>query len=107
MNQAIHTAIETARAKVAGQPAWERSVAKAAAAMVAGEIIATTLMDGGLVSSERGTYRISHGFCSCPAAMNGCNHCFHVSALRITEISEAALVAAPARAGIIADIKSH
>ena len=109
MNQAIHTAIETARAKVAGNAAWSRSVEKAASALLNGEIIVTVLVNGGIVTSPNGTYRITNGFCSCPAAMNGCAHCYHVSALRITERAdelEAAPAAAPVRADIIADIRA-
>jgi Tfp pilus assembly protein PilX len=87
-NQAnINAAIETARAKVAGNAAWTRSVEKAAA-LVAGEIIVTVLMDGGIVSGERGTYRIKNSACSCPAGQNGMAHCYHKSALRITEMAE-------------------
>jgi|RhiMetdeSRZDD1v2_1073273.scaffolds.fasta_scaffold190516_5 hypothetical protein len=94
-NQAIHTAIETARRKVANNAAWTRSVEKAAAALVAGEIICTVLVDGGLVSSPRGTYRIKNGVCSCPAGQNGLAHCYHKSALRIVEIAETAPAPSP------------
>jgi hypothetical protein len=69
----------------------------------------TVLKNGGIVSSPRGTYRITNGFRSCPGALNGCKSCYHVSALRITERAdelEAAPVAAPVRADIIADIKA-
>jgi predicted nucleic acid-binding Zn finger protein len=105
----LNAAIETARRKVASNAAWSRSVEKAASALLSGQLIVTVLKNGGIVSSERGTYRITNGFCSCPAAMNGCAHCYHVSALRITERADdlkAAPVAAPVRADIIADIKA-
>src|SRR5262249_50715232 len=96
MNQAIHTAIETAKAKVAGQPAWERSVAKAAQALLNGQLIVTVLADnGGVVTSENGSYTIRHGFCSCPAAQNGRNHCYRISALRICALADE-LATAPA-----------
>jgi hypothetical protein len=36
MNQAIHAAISTARAKVANNAAWTRSVEKAAQALLSG-----------------------------------------------------------------------
>jgi len=99
MNQAIHTAIETAKAKVANNAAWTRSVEKAAQALLSGELIVTVLANnGGVVTSARGTYHVRHGFCSCPAAMNGCNHCYHVSALRIATIAdEVATAPAPTK----------
>jgi predicted nucleic acid-binding Zn finger protein len=110
MNQAIHTAIETARAKVVGNTAWKRSVEKAAGALLSGQLIVTVLANnGGVVTSANGTYHITHGFCSCATAQNGCNHCYHVSALRIATLAdemEAAPVAAPVRADIIADIRA-
>lgn len=86
-------AIEIAKQKATGNAAWTRSVEKAAAALVAGELIVTTLMDGGIVTSPRGTYRIKNGVCSCPATVA---HCYHRSALRVVEMMEAAPVAAPA-----------
>jgi predicted nucleic acid-binding Zn finger protein len=90
MNQAaLSAAIETARRKVAGNAAWSRSVEKAAQALLSGEIIVTVLANnGGVVTSTRGAYHVRHGFCSCPAAMNGCNHCYLVSALRIAIIAD-------------------
>lgn len=86
MNQAINAAIETARAKAAGNAKWTRSVEKAAAALLSGELIVTVLADnGGLVTSPRGCYHIRHGFCDCPATVN---HCYHVSALRIVALAD-------------------
>jgi len=104
----LNAAIETARSKVAGHAAWSRSVEKAALALLSGEIIVTVLANnGGVVTSARGTYHVRHGFCSCPAAMNGCNHCYHVSALRIATIADE-LETAPvvSRPALIADIKA-
>ena len=102
----LNAAIETARAKVAGNAAWTRRVEKAAAALLSGEIIVTVLANnGGVVTSANGTYHIRHGFCSCPGAMNGCAHCYHLSALRICALADE-LETAPAvsRASLIADI---
>jgi len=83
-------------------------VEKAARALLSGEIIVTVLANnGGVVTGAPGTYHLRHGFCSCPAAMNGCNHCYHVSALRIAtiagELETAPVVSRPA---LIADIKA-
>jgi hypothetical protein len=85
-NAKLTAAIEAARRKVGGDAAWSRSVEKAASALTSGQLIVTVLRNGGLVSSERGTYRITNGHCSCPAALNGCAHCYHVSALRSVDI---------------------
>jgi len=72
----LNAAIETARRKVAGHAAWNRSVEKAALALLSGEIIVTVLANnGGVVTGANGTRHISHGFCSCPGALNGSNHC--------------------------------
>jgi hypothetical protein len=104
----LNAAIETARRKVAGNAAWSRSVEKAAQALLLGEIIVTVLANnGGVVTSARGTYHIHHGFCSCPGALNGCNHCYHVSALRIATIADE-LETAPviSRPALIADIRA-
>lgn len=109
-NAKLTAAIETARRKVAGDAAWSRSVEKAASALTSGQLIVTVLRNGGLVSSERGTYRITNGHCSCPAALNGCAHCYHVSALRITERAEemqTAPVAAPRAPRITRSVESN
>ena len=105
MNQAIHTAIKTARTKVANNAAWTRSVEKAAQALLSGELIVTVLAgNDGLVSSPRGCYHIRHGFCDCPATVN---HCYHVSGLRIVSLADE-LATAPvvSRPALIADIKA-
>ena len=67
----------------------------------------TLANNGGVVTSARGTYHVRHGFCSCPAAMNGCNHRYHVSALRIATIADE-LETAPvvSRPALIAEIKA-
>ncbi|HEY7180726.1 MAG TPA: hypothetical protein VIC84_04880 [Blastocatellia bacterium] len=102
----LNQAIETAAKKAAGT-VWAKSVAKAAAALVNGELLVTVLAGNGngVVSSPRGTYTIKNNRCSCPATVN---HCYHVSALRVVELADEIPVA-PAvetRETLVAEIRS-
>jgi hypothetical protein len=87
--------VETAKAKTANNAAWSRNVEKDARALMNGQSLVTVLVDGGVVSSPRGTYRIVNGRCSCPGA--ACGHCYHLSALRIVELADELPAPAPAR----------
>jgi len=68
INQAKFTAIvETAKAKAANDPKWLRAIERAAAGILSGELIVTTLVGGALVTTPRGTYA-ANGHCNCEAA---------------------------------------
>lgn len=80
--------VAAAKEKTANSPAWLKAIDKAAAAMVAGELIVTLLIDGALVTSVNGTYH-ANGHCDCPAAKHGNSICYHRAAARLVELYEA------------------
>jgi len=99
INQAKFTAIvETAKAKAANSPAWLRSLEKAAAAILDGSMIVTTLAHGALVTTPGGTYH-ANGVCYCPARTK---HCYHRAGARLMAIYEEET--APAAVSLEADI---
>jgi hypothetical protein len=81
--------VDVARAKAADSPRWVRAVDRAAAAILAGELIVTTLRDGALVTSANGTYH-ANGSCQCCAAQNGHKECYHRAAAGLVELYETA-----------------
>jgi hypothetical protein len=70
-------------------PRWRRAIDRAAAALIAGELIVTTLAHGALVTSPNGTYHVN-GTCQCKAAQNGHRECYHRAAARLVELCESA-----------------
>jgi hypothetical protein len=84
-------AIETAKAKAADNPRWLRAIERAAAGLQSGELIATLLHDGALVTSPNGSYRVN-GHCACKAALSGHAGCYHRAAVRLVEMMETAPV---------------
>lgn len=68
---------------------WRRAIDRAAAGLLAGELIVTTLSDGALVTSPNGTYHVN-GHCECKAAQQGHRECYHRAAARLIELIEAA-----------------
>jgi hypothetical protein len=83
----LNQAIETAKAKSAGNAKWTRAVEKAAAALVNGEIRVHLFGGFALVASKNGCYKVTDR-CECSAAQNGHRECYHRSAARITELME-------------------
>jgi hypothetical protein len=61
--------VEEAKAKT-NDPKWLRAIDKAAAAILSGEMIVTTLAHGALVTTANGTYA-ANGHCNCEAARHG------------------------------------
>ena len=108
INQATFTAVvETAKTKAAHDPKWLRAIDKAAAAILSGEMIVTTLAHGALVTTPGGTYH-ANGDCDCPARTK---HCYHRAGARLWAIYEETAPVAVSPAGeretIIAEIKSN
>lgn len=100
----LNAAIETAKAKVAGNAAWTRSIEKAASALINGKLIVTVFTDNsGVVTSDNGSYHIQHGFCSCPARTN---HCYHIAALRICNLADEMPEPTATREELVAEIKT-
>jgi hypothetical protein len=105
--------VEEARAKAANDPKWLRAIEKAAAAILSGEMIVTTLAHGALVTTANGTYA-ANGHCNCEAARRGHTQCYHRAAARLMDIYETAPeavslaedVAASPRANLIAEIEN-
>lgn len=79
--------VETAKTKAASSPRWIRAIDRAAAALMSGELIVTTLADGALVTSANGSYH-ANGSCQCKAAAAGHAECYHRAAARLVELYE-------------------
>src|SRR5262245_53489405 len=93
MNQALNTAIETARAKAINSPEWMRAIEKAAKMLQSGELCVTLFADDtALVTSPNGSYRVN-GVCPCAAKTA---HCYHRAAKRLVEMMDAEPVATKA-----------
>jgi len=116
LNQAKFAAVvETAKAKAANDPKWIRAIEKAAAGILSGEMIVTTLAHGALVTTANGTYACN-GVCCCAAARHGHKECRHRAAARLWDLYETetapesvsleADVAASSRENLIAEIKN-
>src|SRR5215813_13932833 len=109
-NQAINTAIETAKAKAANHPEWLRAITKAGAMLQSGELCVTLFADNtALVTSPNGSYRVN-GSCPCAARTA---HCYHRAAKRLVEMADDAVtaefrsdVAATPRKQLIVEIKA-
>jgi hypothetical protein len=102
----LNAAIETARAKAAGNRALLNAIEKAAVGL-RGAWIVTELHDGLLITSDSGETYKANGTCGCAAYANGMV-CKHRVAYRIVSIYQT-LETAPAvsaRASMIADIKA-
>jgi hypothetical protein len=91
----LNAAVETAKARAAGNAKWIRAIDRAAAGLQSGELIVTLLAHDALVTSPNGSYRVN-GSCHCAAAQNGHRERYHRAAVRLTEMLEAAPVVAPA-----------
>src|SRR5215813_13893464 len=86
-NQAINTAIETAKAKAANHPEWLRAITKAGAMLQSGELCVTLFADNtALITSPNGSYKVN-GTCPCAARTS---HCYHRAAKRLVEMAETA-----------------
>jgi hypothetical protein len=83
----LNAAIETAKAKAAGNRALLNAIEKAAAGL-RGSWIVTELHDGLMVTTESGETYKCNGVCSCAAYRNGMV-CKHRVAYRIVEIYNA------------------
>ena len=105
--------VEAAKLKAASDPKWLRAIEKAAAGILSGELIVTTLQHGALVTTPNGTYA-ANGHCNCEAARRGHTQCYHRAAARLMDIYEtetapeavpfAADVAESSRENLIAEI---
>src|SRR5262245_66163108 len=82
----FNSIVETAKAKAANSPAWQRCLDKASKMMISGELVVTLLADGALVTSPNGSYHVTAGHCDCPARTK---HCYHRCAVRIAELMDA------------------
>lgn len=92
--------VENAKKAAANSPRWTRAITRAADALRSGEIVASLLHNGALVSSPRGCYFVNSRYeCECEASRRGHKECRHVAAVRLCERLEAAPAeaAAPVR----------
>jgi hypothetical protein len=102
--------VKEAKAKT-NDSKWLRATEKAAAAILSGEIIVTTLAHGALVTYANGTYA-ANGHCNCQTARRDHAQCYHRAAARLMDIYEtvpeavsfADDVAASSRSNLIAEI---
>jgi hypothetical protein len=79
--------VEGAKIKAAGDAKWLRAIERAAAGILSGEFIVTTLAHGALVTTANGTYA-ANGHCNCEAARKGHTQCKHRAAARLMDIYE-------------------
>src|SRR5262245_18413532 len=100
----LNQAIKTAKANGANSPDWLRCLDNAARMRESGELVATVLADGVLVTSPNGSYLVTAGRSPCAAMPR---HCYHRCAARLMELAETVPAPAPSRADIIADIKAR
>lgn len=101
--ETLNTVVTAAKQKAANSPAWTRCLDKAAKMLASGELVATVLADGVLVTSPRGSYLVRAGHCPCRAMTP---HCYHRCAARIAILmDEQETAPAVSRASLIADIK--
>jgi hypothetical protein len=82
----FNSIVEAAKAKTS-DPKWLRAIERAAAAILSGEMIVTTLAHGALVTTANGTYA-ANGHCNCEAARKGHTQCKHRAAARLMDIYE-------------------
>lgn len=85
----LAAAVIKAKAKTA-DPKWRRAIDRAAAGLLSGELIVTTLAHGALVTSPNGTYHVGAN-CQCKAAKVGHRECYHRAGARLVEMMETAL----------------
>src|SRR5262245_23999733 len=95
----FNSIVETAKAKAANSPAWQRCLDKASKMMASGELVVTLLADGALVTSPNGSYHVTAGHCPCAAKTA---HCYHRCAVRIATLLDAEETAPPADAVVVA-----
>jgi hypothetical protein len=88
LNPAHLAAVVVAAKARTSEPRWRRAIDRAAAALISGDLIVTTLSHGALVTSPNGTYHVN-GSCECKAARNGHRECYHRAAARLAELYEA------------------
>jgi hypothetical protein len=82
--------VAAAKTAAANSPRRIRAIEKAAAALLNGELIITTLSAGhALVTSANGSYWVN-GACQCAAAKAGHRECYHRAAARLVEMCEEA-----------------
>ena len=88
----FESVVEEAKAKT-NDPKWLRAIDKAAAAILSGEMIVTTLAHGALVTTANGTYA-ANGHCNCEAARRGHTQCYHRAAARLMDLYESEVASA-------------
>src|SRR5262245_36230871 len=93
--------VETAKAKTS-DPKWLRAIEKAAAQILSGEIIVTTLQHGALVTTANGTYA-ANGHCNCEAARFNHSQCYHRAAARLMDLYETEMALC---ANFVADVEA-
>jgi hypothetical protein len=87
----FNSIVEAAKAKT-NDPKWLRAITKAAAGILSGELIVTTLAHGALVTTANGTYA-ANGHCNCEAARRGHTQCYHRAAARLMDLYETEVAA--------------
>jgi len=106
--------VEAAKIKAAGDVKWLRAIERAAAGILSGEMIVTTLAHGALITTANGTYAAAE-HCNCEAARRGHTQCKHRAAARLIDIYETETasavpladdVANSSRANLIAEIEN-
>ena len=97
----FQTVVADATAKAANSPAWQRCLDKAARMLTSGELVATVLTNGVLVTSPNGSYLVTAGHCPCAARTP---HCYHRCAARLAELAETTPTVSPSDAEIAEDV---
>jgi len=97
----FNSIVEAAKAKT-NDPKWTRAIEKAAACILSGEIIVTTLAHGALITTANGTYS-ANGHCNCEAARRGHTQCYHRAAARLMDLYETEMAQA---VSFVADVET-
>ncbi|MGH9940020.1 MAG: hypothetical protein ACREAM_27575 [Blastocatellia bacterium] len=87
--QTLAAITQTAKARAANSPRWIKAIDRAAASLLDGSLIVTTLHNGALVTSKNGTYHVN-GRCECKAAQFAHSECIHRAAARLVDLYESA-----------------
>lgn len=88
----FNTVVEQALVLAVGNERWERAIQRAASELIAGTMIVSELASGAIVTTDNGSYKITHE-CECSAAKHGHRQCKHRAGRRLCALYTEALVA--------------
>lgn len=87
----FNTVVEQALVLAVGNERWERAIQRAASELIAGTMIVSELASGAIVTTDNGSYKITHE-CECSAARHGHRQCKHRAGRRLCALYTEALI---------------